>query len=117
MSSEEERQVFRSELGLTETGLEKLIRQSYHLLGLITFLTAGQQEVRAWTVPKGGSAVIAASQIHTDIAKGFIKADVYKFSDVDQLGSEKAVQEKGLKRSEGKEYIVQDGDVCYFHFR
>lgn len=117
LSTEQEKQIFRNELGLKETGLEKLIKQSYGLLGLITFLTAGPQEVRAWTVQKGSTAVVAAGQIHTDISKGFIKADIYKFSDIDQLGSEKAVQEKGLKRSEGREYIVQDGDVCYFHFR
>ena len=117
LSSEEEKKNFRAELGIKETGLEKLIRESYSLLGLITFLTAGPTEVRGWTVPRGSSAVLAARQIHSDIAKGFIKADVYKFSDMDQLGSEKALQEKGLKRSEGKEYVVQDGDVCYFHFR
>ena len=117
LSSEEERKHFREELGIKETGLEKLIREAYSLLGLITFLTAGSDEVRGWTVPKGSNAVLAARQIHSDIARGFIKADVYKFGDIDKLESEKVLQEKGLKRSEGKEYIVQDGDVCYFHFR
>jgi GTP-binding protein YchF len=117
ISSEEEKKNFRAELGIKETGLEKLIRESYSLLGLVTFLTAGPTEVRGWTVPGGSNAVLAARQIHSDIAKGFIKAEVYKFSDIDRLGSEKALQEKGLKRSEGKDYIVQDGDVCYFHFR
>ena len=117
LSSEEERKHFREELGIKETGLEKLIREAYSLLGLITFLTAGSDEVRGWTVPKGSNAVLAARQIHSDIARGFIKADVYKFGDIDKLESEKGLQEKGLKRSEGKEHIVQDGDVCYFHFR
>lgn len=116
-TSDEEKDAMRKDLGITETGLEKLIRESYKLLGLITFLTAGQPEVRGWNVRKGSTAVEAAGAIHTDISKGFIKADVYKFSDIDQHGSEKALQEKGLKRSEGRDYIVQDGDVCYFHFR
>ena len=117
LPSEEDKKTFREELGIKETGLERLIRESYNLLGLYTFLTAGPQEVHAWTVPAGSNAVLAARQIHSDIAKGFIKADVYKYKDIDALGSEKALQEKGLKRSEGKEYLVQDGDVCYFHFR
>lgn len=117
LGNDEEKKIFRDELGIKETGLEKLIKESYSLLNLITFLTAGPQEVRAWTVPKGSTSVIAAGQIHSDIAKGFIKADVYRFNEINELGSEKIIQEKGLKRSEGKEYIIQDGDVCYFHFR
>jgi GTP-binding protein YchF len=117
LSSEEEKKIFCDALGLKETGLEKLIRQAYGLLGLSTFLTAGPQEVRAWTVVRNSPAIVAAGQIHTDIAKGFIKADVYPFQAIDALGSEKAVQEKGLRRSEGREYSIQDGDVCYFHFR
>lgn len=115
--SPEEKAVFQEDLGIKESGLEKLIGQSYKLLNLITFLTAGPEEVRAWTVLKNGTAVDAAGRIHTDIAKGFIKADIYKFSDIDQHGSEKILQEKGLKRSEGRDYLMQDGDVCYFHFR
>ena len=117
LATEEDKKAFRDDLGLKETGLEKLIREAYSLLGLITFLTAGPTEVRGWTVRKGSTAVQAAGRIHTDIAKGFIKADVYKFDDIDRWGSEKALQEKGLKRSEGRDYVVQDGDVCYFHFR
>ena len=117
LGTEEEKKTFREELGVTETGLEKLIRESYKLLDLITFLTAGPAEVRGWTVERGNTAVQAAGKIHSDIAKGFIKADVYKFADIDRLGSEKAVQEAGLKRSEGRDYVIQDGDVCYFHFR
>ena len=81
------------------------------------FWPAGPAEVRGWTTPKGSAAVEAAGKIHSDIAKGFIKADIYKFSDLDRLGSEKAIQEAGLKRSEGRDYVMQDGDVCYFHFR
>lgn len=117
LSNEEEKKNFREELGIKETGLEKLIRESYRLLNLVTFFTAGPTESRAWTVPKGSPAVFAARQIHSDIAKGFIRAEVYLFNDIDQLGSEKALQEKGLIRSEGKDYQVKDGDVCYFHFR
>ena len=117
LSTEEERESFRAELGVTETGLEKLIRESYQLLDLITFLTAGPKEVRGWTLERGSTAVEAAGKIHSDIARGFIKADIYKFSDLDRLGSEKAIQEAGMKRSEGRDYVMQDGDVCYFHFR
>lgn len=117
LSTEEEKKTFRDEMGLKETGLERLIRESYNLLGLITYFTAGPTEVRGWTITKGDNAVQAAGKIHSDIAKGFIRADVYKFADIDKFGTEKALQEKGLKRSEGKEYLVQDGDVCYFHFK
>ena len=117
LGTEEEKKTFRAELGVTETGLEKLIRESYQLLDLITFLTAGPTEVRGWTVERGSTAVQAAAKIHTDISKGFIKADICKFADIDRLGSEKAIQEAGLKRSEGRDYVMQDGDVCYFHFR
>ncbi|OGR83309.1 MAG: redox-regulated ATPase YchF [Elusimicrobia bacterium RIFCSPHIGHO2_01_FULL_64_10] len=116
-SSEEEKRSLRSDLGLVETGLEKLIRLSYKMLRLITFFTAGPKEVRGWTLEGGGTAVDAAGKIHSDIAGGFVRAEVYRFTDIDCWGSEKALQEKGLKRSEGREYLVQDGDVCYFHFR
>jgi Predicted GTPase, probable translation factor len=85
-------------------------------LGLVTFLTAGEVEVRAWPVPKGTTAPKAASEIHSDIERGFIRAEVMSYADLDRLGSEKAVKEKGLLRLEGKEYIIQDGDVVYFRF-
>lgn len=116
-SSEEEKRSLREELGLTETGLEKMIHESYSLLDLATFFTAGPKEVRGWTIPRGSPAVYAAGRIHSDISKGFIRAEVYRFDDINRWGSEKVLQEKGLRRSEGKDYKVQDGDVCYFHFR
>ncbi len=115
--SDEDRKNFRTELGLGETGLERLVRESYRLLDQVTFFTAGPTEVRSWITPRNAGAVVAASKIHTDISEGFIRADIYSFKEVDQWGSEKALQEKGLIRSEGKEYLVQDGDVCFFHFR
>ncbi len=112
----EERAAFLSELGLTQSGLDRLAFEGYRSLGLVTFLTAGEDEVRAWTVHKGTTAPKAASEIHSDIERGFIRAEVMKFEDIDRLGSEKAVKEKGLLRLEGKEYIIQDGDVVYFRF-
>ncbi len=117
LATEEEKKTFREEMGLKETGLERLIKESYKLLGLATYFTAGPTEVRGWTITRGDNAVQAAGKIHSDISKGFIRADVYKFADIDKFETEKALQEKGLKRSEGKEYLVQDGDVCYFHFK
>lgn len=116
IESEEEKQEFLKSLGLKESGLNQLIRVGYELLGLVTFLTAGEQEVRAWTVKKGSSAPKAASVIHTDFEKGFIRAEVMRYEDVIKLGSQQAVKDKGLYRLEGKEYIVQDGDVIYFRF-
>lgn len=112
-----EKEKFREEFGLKESGLQKIIWNSYRLLNLITFFTAGPKEVRAWTLSKGNSALSAAGEIHTDIAKGFIRAEIYRFDHIDHWGSEKVLQEKGLIRSEGKEYKIEDGDLCYFHFR
>ena len=116
LESEEEKIEFLKSLGLKESGLNQLIRVGYELLGLVTFLTAGETEVRAWTVPKGSPAPKAAAVIHTDFEKGFIRAEVMRYDDLIRLGSQQAVKDKGLYRSEGKEYIVQDGDVIYFRF-
>ncbi|MCC6278895.1 MAG: redox-regulated ATPase YchF [Oligoflexia bacterium] len=112
----EERGEFLKEMGLTEPGLHRLIRGAYKLLGLITYFTAGVQEVRAWTVRAGSKAPQAAGVIHTDFEKGFIRAEVYHCEDLFKLGSEAAVKEKGLYRSEGKEYLVKDGDIMFFKF-
>jgi len=103
-------------LGLEESGLDKVIKKSYDLLGLMSFLTAGEPEVRAWTIKKGTRAPQAAGKIHTDIERGFIKADVVSFDDLIREGSMTAAREKGLVRSEGKEYIMQDGDIVLFKF-
>jgi GTP-binding protein YchF len=111
---EDETADFLESLGLKESGLDRLIKTSYTTLGLITFLTAGEMEVRAWTVHRGWSAPKAASVIHTDFEKGFIRAEVTRFEDIDSLGSQNAAKEAGKMRVEGKEYIVQDGDVIYF---
>jgi GTP-binding protein YchF len=105
---------FLNDLGLEESGLERLIRESYRLLGLITYFTMGPQEARAWTITEGDKAPQAAAVIHTDFEKGFIRAEVTSFNDIDELGSEKAAKEKGLMRVEGKDYVVKDGDVVYF---
>ena len=110
----EEATEFLNELGLEESGLDRLIKTSYSTLGLITYLTAGEIEVRAWTIRKGWSAPLAASVIHTDFEKGFIRAEVTAFEDVDAAGSQNAAKEAGKMRVEGKDYIVQDGDVVYF---
>lgn len=114
--SEEEATEYLNELGLQETGLNQLVKASYKLLDLITFLTAGPKEVRAWTVKKGSKAPKAAGVIHTDFEKGFIKAEVIKFDDFVSCGGESGAKEKGLMKLEGKEYIVQDGDVMHFKF-
>lgn len=102
--------------GLAESGLDKVIQKSYDLLGLMSFLTAGEPEVRAWTIKKGTKAPEAAGKIHSDIQRGFIKADVVSYDDLIREGSMNAVKEKGLMRSEGKEYVMQDGDVVLFKF-
>ncbi|HET7152999.1 MAG TPA: redox-regulated ATPase YchF [Candidatus Kapabacteria bacterium] len=112
----EEREAFLSDLGMKESSLTKLIHEAYDLLGLITFLTAGEPEVRAWTIPKGTRAPQADGTIHTDIERGFICAEVMKFDDLIRLSSDQAVKEAGLMRVEGKEYVMQDGDVVYFRF-
>ncbi len=112
----DERQMFLEEYGLTESGLSKLIRSSYALLNLITYFTAGVQEVRAWTIQKGWKAPQAAGVIHTDFERGFIRAEVIKFADYQTYKSEAACKEAGKLGVEGKDYIVQDGDVMHFRF-
>jgi len=112
----EERELFLSELGLSESGVNRLIKAAYQLLNLETFLTAGPQEVRAWTYRKGSKAPQCAGIIHTDFEKGFIRAEVIKYGDYIRLGSEAAVKEAGKMNVEGKEYIVQDGDIMHFRF-
>ena len=113
---EDERKMFLEDLGLTESGLEKLVRASYHLLGLMSFLTAGEDETRAWTINIGTKAPQAAGKIHTDFERGFIKAEVVNYQDLLDCGSYAGAREKGLVRMEGKEYVVQDGDVILFRF-
>ncbi|MEW6501579.1 MAG: redox-regulated ATPase YchF [Thermodesulfobacteriota bacterium] len=112
----EERLEFLKEMGLAEPGLNRLIRAGYELLGLITYFTVGEKETRAWTIPKGAKAPQAAGVIHTDFERGFIRAEVIAYNDFIACGSEAAAREKGLLRSEGKEYVVQDGDCITFRF-
>lgn len=112
----EEAKEFLADLGLTESGLDKLIRASFSLLGLMTFFTAGEQEVRAWTIVRGTKAPQAAGKIHSDIERGFIRAEIVSYDDLMAHGSHAAAKDKGLVRLEGKEYIMQDGDVTYFRF-
>lgn len=112
----EEKQMFLEELGVQESGLDKLIKASYELLGLISYLTAGKPEVRAWTITKGTKAPQAAGKIHTDFERGFIRAEVVAYDDLMRCGSMNAAKEKGLVRSEGKEYVMKDGDVVLFRF-
>ncbi|WP_167956910.1 redox-regulated ATPase YchF [Anaerosporobacter faecicola] len=113
---DEEKKEFLEDLGLKESGLEKLIHASYAILGLISYLTAGQQETRAWTITKGTKAPQAAGKIHTDFERGFIRAEIVSYDNLVACGSYNAAKEKGLVRSEGKEYVVQDGDVVLFRF-
>ncbi|MBQ3512680.1 MAG: redox-regulated ATPase YchF [Lachnospiraceae bacterium] len=113
---EEEKKMFLEELGLAESGLEKLIKASYSLLGLISYLTAGETETKAWTITKGTKAPGAAGKIHSDFERGFIRAEVVSYEHLIENGSMAAAKEKGLVRSEGKEYVVQDGDVILFKF-
>ncbi len=112
----EEKQLFLEELGLSHSGLDRLIQASYRLLGLISYLTAGQPEVRAWTITNGTKAPQAAGKIHTDFERGFIRAEVIAYDDLMACGSMTAAKEKGLVRSEGKEYIMKDGDIVLFRF-
>ena len=112
----EERKEFLAEIGLEEPGLNRLIHAAYRLLGLITYFTSGVQEVRAWTIKRGTKAPGAAGVIHSDFERGFIKADAYHCEDLFTYGSEQAVKEKGLLKSEGKEYVVRDGDILFFKF-
>lgn len=116
LENEEDRKEFLKEYGLEESGLNKLIRASYSLLNLITYFTAGVQEVRAWTIKRGWKAPAAAGVIHTDFEKGFIKAEVIKLSDYQQYKTEVACKEAGKMAIEGKEYVVQDGDIMHFRF-
>ena len=113
---DQEKQMFISELGLGQSGLDRLIHVSYELLGLISFLTAGESEVRAWTIKRGTKAPQAAGKIHSDFERGFIRAEIVPFDDLIRLGSYNAAKEQGLVRSEGKEYIMKDGDVTLFRF-
>lgn len=113
---DDEKKMFLDDLGLTESGLEKLVKASYQLLGLMSFLTSGEDETRAWTIKIGTKAPQAAGKIHTDFERGFIKAEVVNYQDLLDCGSYAGAREKGLVRMEGKEYIVQDGDVILFRF-
>jgi GTP-binding protein YchF len=112
----EERQAFLEELGLKETGLDRMIHEGYQLLDLCTFFTVGEKENRAWTIRKHSKAPQAAGKIHTDFEKGFIRAEVYHFDDLVQYKSENAVKEAGKLRLEGKDYVVKDGDIMHFRF-
>ena len=112
----EERQMFLQDVGLDESGCNRLIKAAYNMLQLETYITAGVQEVRAWTYHRGWKAPQCAGVIHTDFEKGFIRAEVIKYDDYVRLGSEAAVREAGLMRVEGKEYVVQDGDIMHFRF-
>ena len=113
---EPERSEFLQDLGIEESGLDQIVRAGYALLGLISYLTAGPKEVRAWTITQGTKAPQAAGKIHTDFERGFIRAEVVAFTDLEACGSYAAAREKGLVRSEGKEYVFQDGDVVLFRF-
>ena len=113
---DDEKALFLEELGINQSGLDKLINATYHLLGLATFFTAGEKEVRAWTFKRGMKAPECAGIIHSDFQRGFIKAEVMSYDDLIECGSEKIVKEKGKMRLEGKEYVMQDGDICYFRF-
>lgn len=108
--------MFLDELGLRESGLDRLITAGYDLLGLISYLTAGKPEVRAWTIEKGTKAPQAAGKIHSDFERGFIRAEIVSYDDLIACGSIAAAKEKGLYRSEGKDYVFQDGDVVLFRF-
>ncbi|KAI4453927.1 obg gtpase family [Holotrichia oblita] len=112
----DERQMFKDELGLSSSGLERLIVSSYKLLGLMSFLTAGEKEVRAWTIERGTKAPQAAGKIHTDFERGFIKADIVKYNELVSLGSYAAAKEKGKVSIVGKEYVMQEGDIVLFKF-
>lgn len=113
---DDEKKMFLEDLGLSESGLEKLIKASYSLLGLISYLTAGEPEVRAWTIKKGTKAPQAAGKIHSDFERGFIRAEIVSYNDLMDCGTYAAAKEKGLVRLEGKEYVVQDGDIILFRF-
>lgn len=112
----EEKELFLADMGLTESGLDRLINECYTLLGLISYLTAGQPEVRAWTITRGTKAPQAAGKIHSDFERGFIRAEVVAFDDLKSCGTMAAAKEKGLVRSEGKDYVMKDGDIVLFRF-
>ncbi len=112
----DEKQAFLAEMGITESGLDRLIAAGYRLLGLISFLTAGPKEVRAWTIPAGAKAPQAAGRIHTDFERGFIRAEVVAYDTLLENGTMQSCKEKGLVRSEGKEYVMKDGDIVVFRF-
>jgi GTP-binding protein YchF len=112
--TESDRAAFMADLGLQEQGLVRLIHAGFDLLGLQTFFTAGEKEVRAWVIQRGDTAPVGAGVIHTDFAKKFIRAEIYRYEDLVALGSEAAIKAKGRLRIEGKEYVLQDGDVCHF---
>jgi len=114
--SGDDRDLFMQDLGIEQSGLEKVIVAAYKTLGLCSYFTRNPDEVRAWTIPEEAKAPQAAGVIHSDFEKGFIKVDIYGFPDIDQYGSESALREKGLIRSEGKEYVIKDGDICHFKF-
>ena len=113
---DEDKEMLMQDYGIEESGLDKLIKASYSLLGLISFLTAGKQECRAWTIKNGTKAPQAAGKIHSDFERGFIKAEVVSYDDLMKYGSMNATKEKGLVRLEGKDYIVKDGDIILFRF-
>jgi len=113
---EGEKEMFLDELGLNDSGLDRVIKAGYQLLNLLTFLTAGEKECRAWTVERGSTAPEAAGRIHSDMEKGFIRAEIVSFEDLKRVGSMAEAREEGLLRLEGKDYIMQDGDVCHFRF-
>ena len=112
----EDAELFMAELGLTQRGLDRLIKTSYDLLGYISFLTGGEDEVRAWTITRGTKAPQAAGKIHSDLERGFIRAEIVAFEDLKACGTMAAAKEKGLFRSEGKEYVMADGDVTNIRF-
>ena len=112
----QDKQEIMEAMGIKESGLDRVIQKSYNLLGLMSFLTAGEPEVRAWTIKKGTKAPQAAGKIHTDIERGFIRAEVVSYDDLIKEGSMSNAKEKGLVRSEGKEYIMQEGDIVLFRF-
>ncbi|MBQ8207595.1 MAG: DUF933 domain-containing protein, partial [Clostridia bacterium] len=112
----DEKAVFLEDLGIAESGLDRLIKASYTLLGLISYLTAGPKEVRAWTITKGTKAPQAAGKIHSDFERGFIRAEIVAYDDLMKCGTMTAAKEQGLMRSEGKEYVIADGDIVLFRF-
>jgi ribosome-binding ATPase YchF (GTP1/OBG family) len=114
--SESERADFLKEMGLSESGLVRLTREAYQLLKIVTFFTAGEVESRAWPIPEGMKAPQAAGKIHTDMERGFIRAEVYHYNDLLACGSEAKVKEKGLFRLEGKDYVIKEADIVYFRF-